>query len=139
MKFLLSLTITLRKKFHVQFSSMLPIILRIRITMRIKIRISIATTIRTPKRSNMPLIMVLYEINMVGGSYGRWVDIGVSHHVCYDRVMFKTYTNAYDKKVLLGDSQINIVADIGDVELKFTYKKILIHKDIMHTLDIGRI
>ncbi|XP_050902474.1 uncharacterized protein LOC127114030 [Lathyrus oleraceus] len=43
-------------------------------------------------------IAMITEINMVGGSDGWWIDIGASRHVCYDRAMFKTYTNVEDKK-----------------------------------------
>ncbi|KAF1868172.1 hypothetical protein Lal_00018689 [Lupinus albus] len=40
------------------------------------------------------------------------------------------------KKVLLGDSHTTIIAGTGDVELKFTYEKTLILKDVMHTLEM---
>jgi len=70
---------------------------------------------------------------MVGGSDGWWIDTGASRHVCYDRVMFKTYTAADDQKVLLGNSYTTEVAGIGDVELKFTFEKTLILKEVMHT------
>ena len=76
---------------------------------------------------------MIIEINMIGGSDGWWVDTGASHHVCYDRAMFKTYMNVGNKKVLLGDSHTTTVAGIGDVELKFTSEKTLILKDVMHT------
>jgi len=71
-----------------------------------------------------PYIVVISEINMVGRSNGWWVDIGASHHVCYDRAIFKTYTNVENKKVLLGDSHTTTVVGTGDVELKFTSGKI---------------
>jgi hypothetical protein len=38
---------------------------------------------------------------LVGGSDGWWIDTGASHHVCYERAMFRTYTAAEDQKVLL--------------------------------------
>ncbi|KAF1888664.1 hypothetical protein Lal_00036703 [Lupinus albus] len=67
-----------------------------------------------------PLVAVLTEVTIVGGSEGWWVDTSASRHVYYDRAMFKTYTNADNKKVLLGDTHTNIIAGTVDVELKFT-------------------
>jgi len=75
---------------------------------------------------------------MIGGSNGWWVDTGASDHVCYDRAMFKTYTNVENKKVLLGDSYTTTVAGTRDVELKFTSRKTLILKDVMHTLEMRK-
>ena len=85
-----------------------------------------------------PYIVVITEINMIGGSDGWWVDTGASRHVCYDRAMFKTYTNVENKKVLLGDSHTTTVAGTGDVELKFTSGKTLILKDVMHTPEMRK-
>ncbi|XP_073225603.1 uncharacterized protein [Cicer arietinum] len=83
-------------------------------------------------------VAMITEINLVGGSDGWWIDIGVSRHVCYDRVMFKTYTAAEDKKMLLRDSHTTNVAGIGDVELTFTLGKTLILKDVIHTPEIRK-
>ncbi|RZB51885.1 Retrovirus-related Pol polyprotein from transposon TNT 1-94, partial [Glycine soja] len=85
-----------------------------------------------------PYIAVITEINMIGGSDGWWVDTGASRHVCYDRAMFKTYTNVENKKVLLGDSHTTTVAGTGNVELKFTSGKTLILKDVMHTPEMRK-
>jgi len=35
-----------------------------------------------------PYIVVITEIDMIGGSDGWWVDTVASRHVCYDRAMF---------------------------------------------------
>ncbi|GJU33146.1 retrovirus-related pol polyprotein from transposon TNT 1-94 [Tanacetum coccineum] len=68
----------------------------------------------------LPLIAMISEINLIGGSEGWWVDYGATIHVCYDRSLFKTYTAASeDKKVLLGDHHTTNVAGIRNVELKF--------------------
>ncbi|CAL0320864.1 unnamed protein product [Lupinus luteus] len=94
-----------------------------------------------PPQTNIvdePFVAVLSEVTMVGGTDGWWVDTGASRHVCYDRAMFKNYTNADDKKVLLGDSHTTIVAGTGDVELKFTSGKTLILKDVMHTPEMRK-
>src|SRR3954469_3458558 len=85
-----------------------------------------------------PFVAMITEINMVGGSDGWWIDTGAYRHVCYDRAMFKTYTIAEDKKVLLGDAHTTNVAGIGDVELKFTSGKTLILKDVMHVPEIRK-
>jgi len=81
---------------------------------------------------------MITEINMVGGSDGWWMDTCASRHVCFDRAMFKTYTAAEDQKVLLEDSNTTEVAGIGAMELKFTSRKTLILKDVMHTPKIRR-
>lgn len=52
--------------------------------------------------------------------------------------MFKTYTNAEDKKVLLGDAHTTNVIGIGDVKLNFTSRKTLILKDVMHVPEIRK-
>lgn len=83
-------------------------------------------------------IVMTTEINIVCGSDSWWIDISASHHVCYDRAMFKTYTNAEDKKVMLGDAHATNVAGIGNVELNFTSRKTLILKDVMHVLEIRK-
>ena len=81
---------------------------------------------------------MITEVNMVGGCDGWWIDTGASRHVCYDRAMFKTYMNAGNKKVLLGDTHTTNVAGIGDVELKFTSGKTLILKEVMHVPEIRK-
>ncbi|KAK2429298.1 putative mitochondrial protein [Trifolium repens] len=83
-------------------------------------------------------VAMVTEVNLVGGTDGWWLDTGASRHVCYDRAMFKSYTRAEDKKVLLGDSHTTNVAGIGDVELNFTSGKTLILKDVMHTPEIRK-
>lgn len=81
---------------------------------------------------------MIFEINMVGGSEGWRVDSGASRHFCYDRSMFKSYYDAKDKHVLSGDSHSSIVAGSGVVELKFTFGKILILKDELHTPEMRK-
>lgn len=49
-----------------------------------------------------PLMDMISTINLVGGSKRRRVDTATFPHVCYNRVMFKTYTAGEDKKVPLG-------------------------------------
>ncbi|KAF1862676.1 hypothetical protein Lal_00013437 [Lupinus albus] len=81
-----------------------------------------------PPQANViyePLVVLLYEVNMVGGSDGCWVDIGTSFHICYYHVD--------DKKVLLVDSRTTVVIGTSDVEWKFTYEKIMILKDVKGT------
>ena len=84
------------------------------------------------------LVAMISEVNLVDGSEGWWVDTGSFCHVCYDRAMFKSYSNAVDKKVLLGDSHSTIVAGSGEVELNFTSGKTIILKDVLHTPEIRK-
>ncbi|MCH89497.1 pol polyprotein, partial [Trifolium medium] len=85
-----------------------------------------------------PYVAMITEINMVGGTDGWWIDTGATRHVCYERVMFKTYTSAENKKVQMGNAHTSEVAGIGDVELKFTSGKTLILKDVMHVPDMRK-
>ncbi|KAM0973601.1 hypothetical protein ACFX2C_016906 [Malus domestica] len=84
------------------------------------------------------LIAMISEINFVDGFEGWWVDTGASRHVCYDRSLFKTYSVAEGRKVLLGDSHSTDVAGSGEVELRFTSGKTMIMKDVMHTPTIRK-
>ncbi|KAM2175214.1 hypothetical protein ACFX1Q_034643 [Malus domestica] len=79
------------------------------------------------------LIAMISKINLVDGSEGWWVDTGASRHVCYDHSLFKTYSVAEGRKMLLGDSHSTNVAGNGEVELRFTSGKTMILKDVMHT------
>ncbi|CAJ2666075.1 unnamed protein product [Trifolium pratense] len=79
-----------------------------------------------------PYAAMITEINMVGGTDGWWIDTGATRHVCYDRAMFKTYTNAENKKVQMGNAHTSDVAGVGDVVLKFTSGKTLILKEVLH-------
>lgn len=46
---------------------------------------------------------IIIEVNLVGRFDRWWMNIGVTRHVSFDRVMFKTYIASQDQKVLLGD------------------------------------
>ncbi|KAF1886007.1 hypothetical protein Lal_00021286, partial [Lupinus albus] len=74
----------------------------------------------------------------IGRSEGWWVDIDTSHHVCYDRAMFKIYTIDEDKKVLLGDSHTTNIARTIDMELEFTSERNLFLNDVMRISDIRK-
>ena len=79
-----------------------------------------------------PLVAMITEINMIYGSEGWWADSGAARHICYDRSCFKTYSEEKDMKVMLGDSHTTKVAGIGNVELKFTFGRTLLLKDVLH-------
>ncbi|KAI9164846.1 hypothetical protein LWI28_003192 [Acer negundo] len=79
---------------------------------------------------------MISEVYLVNGFEGWWVDTGASWHVCYDRAMFKSYSNVEDKKVLLGDSHSTVVAGSREVELNFASGKTIILKDVLHTPEI---
>ncbi|XP_058750792.1 uncharacterized protein LOC131623765 [Vicia villosa] len=66
--------------------------------------------------TNEQFIYTITKINMVGRFDGWWIDTGICRHVSYDRAIFKTYMNAENKKVLLGDAHTTNDAVIGDVE-----------------------
>ncbi|XP_077239812.1 uncharacterized protein LOC143880724 [Tasmannia lanceolata] len=81
-----------------------------------------------------PLVSMITEVNVIGGSDGWSADTRAFRHVCYDKSWFKTYTLIdVDKKVLMGDSHTTKVLGIGDVELRFTFGRKVLLKDVLHT------
>uniref|UniRef100_A0A803NUV6 Retrovirus-related Pol polyprotein from transposon TNT 1-94-like beta-barrel domain-containing protein n=1 Tax=Cannabis sativa TaxID=3483 RepID=A0A803NUV6_CANSA len=89
------------------------------------------------------LIEELPYLTMIRDQHDWWIGRvvgrqGASRHICFDHAMFKTYSTAEDKKVLLGNSHTSIVAGTGDVELKFTSRKTMILKEVMHTREMRK-
>ncbi|KAA0054294.1 retrotransposon protein, putative, Ty1-copia sub-class [Cucumis melo var. makuwa] len=60
-------------------------------------------------------------------------NTGASRHVCHDLSLFRKYNEVTDKNILLGDHHTTKVADIGEVEPKFTSVKMLVLKEVLHT------
>ena len=52
--------------------------------------------------------------------------------------MFKTYSEAEDKNVLLGDSHTTVVTGTRDMELKFSFEKTVMLKEVLHTPEIRK-
>ncbi|XP_077222219.1 uncharacterized protein LOC143856067 [Tasmannia lanceolata] len=86
-----------------------------------------------------PLVAMITEVNIIGGSEGWWVDSGASCHVCFDMKWFNTYAPVdNEKKVLLGDSHTTKVLGVGNVELCFTSGQKVMLKDVLHTPDMRK-
>ena len=81
---------------------------------------------------------MIFEVNVIGGSGGWWLDTGASRHVCHDLSLFRKYNEINDKNILLGDHHMTKVAGIGKVELKFTSGNALVLKKVLHTLGIRK-
>ena len=75
---------------------------------------------------------------MIRGSEGWRLNTGGSHHICHDLSLFRKYNEIKDKNILLGDHRTTKMADVGEVELKFTYGKMLELKEVLHTLEIWK-
>ena len=72
-------------------------------------------------------------------SVGWWMDSGASVHICNDRAQFKSYVEAVDKEVLMGNHSVAKVLGQRMVELQFTLGKKLTLENILHVPKIRKI
>jgi len=78
------------------------------------------------KAKDIFVVMIFDQINVVQSDNDWWVDSGASEHVCKDRSFFKTLVPAEDGKVVyMGTTSTVDVKGIGQVELVFTFGKLL--------------
>nr|GEW55013.1 anthocyanidin 3-O-glucosyltransferase 2-like [Tanacetum cinerariifolium] len=80
----------------------------------------------------------MLEVNMVSSNNSDWwVDIGVTHHVCTDKIMFHFIRVADNKeKLYMGNSATANIKGEGDVILKMTSKKELKLTNVLYVSDI---
>ena len=66
--------------------------------------------------------LVLFEADMVDNPNEWWVDTGACH-ICGERNMLSTYVPISGRNLIMGNSAMSKVVEIGKVVLKMTSEK----------------
>ncbi|XP_028081679.1 receptor-like protein 43 [Camellia sinensis] len=69
----------------------------------------------------------------------RWIDTGVTCHICFEKKLFTTFESVTnDEKLFMGNSSTSIVEGKGKVVLKLTSGKELTLNEVLYVLDIRK-
>ena len=90
--------------------------------------------------SEIDLTVVISEVNLVGSNPKEWwIDTGVTHHVCSDKMMFSTFEPIETgEKVFMGNSATSDNKGQGKVVLKMTSGKELTLTNVLYVPEIRK-
>ena len=88
--------------------------------------------------SNINLIIVLSEVNLVGSNPKEWwIDTSATYHVCSDKKMFSTFEpTETGQKVFMGNSSTFEIKGQGKVVLKMTSGNELTLTNVLYVPEI---
>ena len=88
--------------------------------------------------SNLNLLVVASEVNLIVNPKEWWVDTSATRHICSDKKMFTSYEIINGEQLFMGNSSTSKVEGQGKAVLKMTSGKELTLNNVLHVPDIRK-